>query len=198
MTPAHCPRPAGEFAVKKRLKPAPKARRKRKPDPKNRTAAEVPSCRLMPELVPKPLWKISLYRLLPRSQWESLRRSELALSGNRCAVCLAAGPGLICHERWFYNDGQDLAVLVGFEIHCQDCDLVTHMGRAFMKGLGHRAIEQFCKQNSSKPELAIAVFEHALSTWRERNKKTWAVGFDDSVIAKYPMLAGLIEATANE
>lgn len=184
--------------MKKKKKPASKTRRKRKPDARSRNAADSSSFRLMPELVPKPLWRASLYRLLPRIQWEFIRLSELALSGNRCAVCSTAGPGLICHEQWLYRDDQDMAVLVGFEIHCQECDLVTHMGRAFNKGLGDRAIAQFCKQNSSNPEFAIAVLEHALSTWRERSKKKWAVGFTDSMIDKYPSLADLIKADAGE
>jgi len=184
--------------MKKKLRPVPTLKRKRKSRSRSRTAAEAPLSRLMPELVPKPLWGISLYRLLPRSQWESIRLGELALSGNHCAVCSTAGPGLICHEQWFYNDAQDLAVLVGFEIHCQECDLVTHMGRAFKNGLGPRAIAQFCKQNSSNPELAMAAFEHALSTFRKRNKKTWTVGLHDAVIDKYPNLAELIEQLASE
>src|SRR5262249_5898098 len=91
------------------------------------------SIHLVPELVPKPLFGISLYRLLPRAKWELIRNQELTISKNRCAICLDVGPGLICHEQWFYDDGKSIAMLIGFEIHCQECDLVTHMGRAFQK-----------------------------------------------------------------
>jgi hypothetical protein len=108
-----------------------------------------PSIRLMPELIPKPLHGISLYRRLPRKQWESIRQQELMFSGNCCAICSDEGPGLTCHEQWFYDNDQCIAVLIGFEIHCQECDLVTHMGRASRVGLLPRAVAQFCKVNSA-------------------------------------------------
>lgn len=156
------------------------------------TARSIP---LGPELVPKPLWGISLYRLLPRKEWELIRGRELALAGNRCAVCSAPGPGLTCHEQWLYDDSRLLAVLVGFEIHCQDCDLVTHMGRALRKGLRRRAVSQFCKVNCATASQAMAAFEHAMTIWRARNEKKWTVGLDNSVIARYPALEGLLTDT---
>lgn len=70
------------------------------------TRVETPKTyRLMPELVPRPLWGISAYRLLGRGKaWRAIRQATLEAGGQECSICRSTESGLTCHERWSYDD----------------------------------------------------------------------------------------------
>jgi hypothetical protein len=60
---------------------------------------------LMPEMVSRPLWGRSVYRRLPKRQWEKLRTEVLIETGGRCEICgVCQEKGMTCHEVWQYND----------------------------------------------------------------------------------------------
>lgn len=87
--------------------------------------------KLIPEMVPKPLHDISAAKLFKgRVVWtKKIRFHAPERAGNRCEICNEQPEGsLICHEKWQYDDTLFIATLIGFEIHCRDCDRVTHIG----------------------------------------------------------------------
>ena len=87
--------------------------------------------KLVPNLVPKPLWGISAYRKLTRDSWRRIRQDALDAAGNRCEMCgvLPQQAGsLTCHEVWRYSEARGTATLARLEVHCAKCDSVTHMG----------------------------------------------------------------------
>lgn len=148
--------------------------------------------KLRPELVPKPLFGISAYRLLGRgAEWKAIRLDTLRASGNRCSVCGTGGKGLTCHESWDYDDQQRHATLVALVIHCPDCDTATHMGRAVQHGLEGVAIAQLCLVNGCTEDSARKQFKEAMAVWRRRSGHDWTTFVTDSLLTRHPALAVL-------
>jgi hypothetical protein len=150
--------------------------------------------KLVPELVPEPLWGHSAYRLLGRSSWKAIRKDVLNAAKNSCQPCgitpspLDSDP-LTCHEQWHYDDKKRVATLIGFEIHCSACDSATHMGRAVQHGAGDRALNQLRKVNGISISAAQDLFVSAMILWKARSKKKWSVRVDPKLIETYPKLA---------
>jgi hypothetical protein len=150
--------------------------------------------KLSPQLVPKPLWGISGHRKLHRDSWRRIRQDALETAGYRCEICGASPPlggSLTCHEVWRYDDRCATATLVRFEIHCADCDTVTHLGRAMKHGEGNFAFEQLCKVNGITRPEARQVYTRAVTIWKDRNTKDWRVVVDETLLQRYPCLAVL-------
>ena len=55
------------------------------------------------QLVPSGCWYANLRSVLPKAEWDRLRRAAYARAGGRCSVCGAAGR-LEAHEIWSYDD----------------------------------------------------------------------------------------------
>ena len=74
-----------------------------------------PRYKLVPELVPRPLWGISAPRALKKSAaWKAIREETLSEVGEKCQFCDAEAR-LECHYKWDYGDKKGVAILVGFE-----------------------------------------------------------------------------------
>lgn len=85
--------------------------------------------RLTIELVPATSWGANLRDVLPRTEWDRLRRQVYAASGRRCAVC-GAGGRLHAHELWDYDDARHIQRLRGLVALCTRCHHVKHLGHA--------------------------------------------------------------------
>jgi hypothetical protein len=151
--------------------------------------------KLKPELVPKPLWGISAYRLLGRgAKWKVIHLDVLNTNGHRCSTCGARGK-LSCHERWDYAENRGIATLIGFSANCDACDAATHMGRASQHGSGDSALQQLCAVNGCTEADALKLFENAMKVWRRRNKIEWRTAVSDELLAKYPALIVIHQAS---
>lgn len=149
--------------------------------------------RLLPQLVPKPLWGMSAYRKIDRGSWQRIRQDALKAAGQRCEICGVSplnGP-LTCHEVWQYDDGRKRATLDRLEIHCTKCDTATHMGRAFRHGQGEVALEQLSLVNGITRREARQIYSRAIIIWKQRNTKTWRVAVEEALVRRYPCLAVL-------
>ncbi len=144
--------------------------------------------RLLPELVPRPLWGISAYRLLDRPVWKAIRKNAIEAARNRCSICGNAKGLLTCHEKWSYDDERLTATLVGLEIHCDPCDAVTHAGRSIVHGSADVILEQLCKVNGCTPAEAKRIVTAAYMQWKERSRKEWTVAVAAPLLKKYPQL----------
>jgi hypothetical protein len=149
--------------------------------------------KLMPHLVPKPLWGKSAANLLKRAVWEGIRREALQTARHVCQVCsdAALGSALTCHELWDYDDKRGTATLVGLRMQCRGCDSAVHMGRAVKRGFGNVALAQLVKVNGIKPREAKLLYRTAMDEWKQRNKKQWRIVVVKSLLERYPELAGL-------
>jgi hypothetical protein len=95
--------------------------------------------KLLPGLVPEPLWGKSVCNVLRntgcRSAWEKLRGTVLEESSNKCHYCSASYEShMVCHEVWEYDDLNGVATLVELLIVCRDCNSVLHVGMSLVIG----------------------------------------------------------------
>lgn len=154
---------------------------------------------LVPELVPVPLWGRSAFKMLgQRAPWiKRIRPDALAESNGACSLCRSSEGRMICHDKWKYDDERAIATLVGFEIHCAMCDVVTHVGRAAITGSAEvvllDVLNHLCRINICPPDVAEQILKDALEQWNIRNKKKWTVKVIPALVARYPELAPLPE-----
>ena len=153
--------------------------------------------RLIPELIPKDLWGRSAFQMLGRRtvRTKRIRPEAIARAGNRCEICEERSERLVCHDKWSFDGKKSVATLICFEVHCSDCDLVTHFGRSMQYGdqnaVYQAAIAQLCKINNCSPAASHKILEEAIEVWIERSKKKWSVRVRPELLEVYPELEGL-------
>jgi hypothetical protein len=149
--------------------------------------------KLMPHLVPKPLWGKSAANLLRRAVWERIRRDALEAARYACQVCFDATSvsALNCHELWDYDHERGTATLVGLRMQCRNCDSAVHMGRAVKRDFGNAAVAQLVKVNAIGAHEAKMLYRNAMDEWRQRNKKQWRIVVAKSLLERYPELAAV-------
>lgn len=145
---------------------------------------EQPSKRqkVVPELIPAPLWGMSLANLANRrlrwsAVWRKIREHELRRSEGRCDYC-GSQIGLTVHEVWEYDDERHVQALVGFRVSCRACALVSHMGFASVQGLQADAIKHLMRINRLPYAEASEIVKRAFRTWEERSAwPSWTQDF---------------------
>jgi hypothetical protein len=163
---------------------------KRKTTAKKKSRVKPKTYRLMPELVPAPLWRVSAYRLFGKTKpWKEIRQDTLELAGNKCGACDADGPQLSCHDAWSYDDTRCIATLIGFEIRCHPCHNATHIGRANALGYEQEAHAQLRTVNGCTQREVDAMVEAAMNLWEKRSRKAWTVIVAPYLLERYPRLA---------
>jgi hypothetical protein len=106
-----------------------------------------------------------------RVVWKKrIRPDALARSKERCNVCAAKAEKLLCHDKWVYDDKKAIAMLAGFEMHCE-----------------------LCKVNKCDEKAALTILTDAHKKWGKRNEKTWKIGVAPELLESYPELEGLPE-----
>lgn len=153
------------------------------------TASQV--LKLMPHLIPKPLWGKSAANLLQRAAWARIRSDALEAARHACEVCSAFGGTMTWHELWDYDDKRGTATLIGLRIQCRDCDCAVHMGRARKRGFGDVALAQLVKVNGISVREAKLLYVSALDKWKQRNKREWRIVVANSLLERYLELATL-------
>lgn len=81
------------------------------------------------ELIPGKQWGKSLAQLLPKEDWDILRRKIYRVHNWTCQICGAYGVRVHCHEVWSYNDQKRIQKLVDLECCCEDCHHIHHWGQ---------------------------------------------------------------------
>jgi len=165
--------------------------------PYNLLMKKLASYRLIPELVPEPLWGKSAYKMLGgRAAWKKrIRPDALTKSDNRCGICESAEERLICHDKWQYDDKAATATLIDFEIHCSACDSVTHFGR-LAAGIGLEealqiVVPHLCKINQCTADKAVQIMLDAGTIFNKHSQKKWKVMVAAALVKMYPELADL-------
>lgn len=150
--------------------------------------------RLVPRLVPAPLWGLSGSRLLKASQWKRIRLDALDAAGGACVVCGAArDKGMICDEVWSYTDGT--ALLTDVRIVCPDCNAVTHIGRTGTDGYYDVARDHMARVDEITPDDADQLIAERFAAWRVQSSQNWTIDVDPRLLERYPELAVLIGLT---
>lgn len=141
---------------------------------------------LVPRMIPQPLWGKNLRSFLRREEWDSLRSRVYDASGHRCVICGGRGDrwAVECHEMWDYrlfNDGSAMSVLVGLRALCPRCHRVNHLGKARVDGVYEETLFHMAGVNQWPMRKARLVSQKAFEVWKERSKKRWVLGYDDTI-----------------
>lgn len=134
--------------------------------------------RLAVEPIPAGSRRASLANLMPRGQWDHLRRSVYRKARYRCQICGREGR-LYCHEIWQYNEETAYQFLRGFEALCRDCHDTRHL--FFISDARRRAIlfRHFLTVNRVTREQGI---QHLVDVYRQQqklNQRKWIVNYGE-------------------
>lgn len=138
--------------------------------------------KLTVELVPSTVWFSSLYRLMSRETWNSIRDGIITENGRKCQICGETSGIMNLHEIWEYDDANYVQKLKGFVLLCKMCHHVKHIGLAgILADEGkldyNDVIKHFCKVNSCSEKDFEKHVDRAFEIWRERSKHQWKQDF---------------------
>ena len=135
--------------------------------------------RLTIELVPATCLK-NLRNVLPRKQWDTLRRRTYREAGGRCEICGGQGSRhpVECHEVWEYDDRHHVQRLLRLVALCPACHAVKHMGFSGTIGRLDEALAHLVAVNSWPAERAVAYTKAAFAQRLERSQHDWVLDLD--------------------
>ena len=139
--------------------------------------------KLTAELVPETVWFANLRKLLPRKDWDRIRKEVYARQDQKCVICGATGR-LNCHEVWQYDDANRIQRLRGFVALCTMCHHVKHLGIAnILATQGHLDYQDLVQHFMAVNECDRKTFEdyrtRVFDEWEERSKHDWSVDFGE-------------------
>lgn len=142
--------------------------------------AQKQQLRLTIELVPSTSWYNNLRKVIPKSEWDKLRKRVYAKYGHRCGICGTDSSRLNCHEIWEYDDHTHVQRLVGFIALCDLCHHVKHIGLAgVLASQGkldyEKVVEHFMKVNGCDRKTFEEHERQAFAQWEERSRYEWKV-----------------------
>lgn len=159
---------------------------------------------LKPELVPTPLWGKSLYNALNRDKrWRAIRKKVLIEALENCQICKNHyEKGMICHEKWEYNDKNLTSTLTGFELVCPDCNAILHYGRSAQIIAGtknpEKAVELFVRReihmeriNQLSKTQCKLILSYATEEHKRRSSKRWKIIIPPSIRKQFPEIKGV-------
>ena len=134
------------------------------------------------ELVPSTVWESSVYKLMSREVWDSIRNDFIKENGRKCQVCGKTSGTMNLHEIWNYDDKKHVQKLEGFILLCRMRHHVKHIGLAGILAnqgkLGYdKVIEHFCKVNDCTKKEFEKHKAKAFEIWRERSEYEWNQDF---------------------
>jgi 5-methylcytosine-specific restriction endonuclease McrA len=152
---------------------------------KKRVTKRTKPARLSIELVPRTAWFSNLRSILPRRDWDSLRRPVYRIAGYRCEVCWGRGERhpVEAHEVWAYDDEVHVQRLVRLIALCPACHEVKHIGLAGVRGRQRQAAAHLKGVNGWSDRKAGAYIRRAFQKWGQRSRHKWAVEVDWDALA---------------
>jgi hypothetical protein len=143
--------------------------------------------RLTIEPIPRSSRFATLAKLLPREQWDRLRRQVYRQAGYRCQICGREGR-LFSHEIWQLNFDTDWQWLRGFQALCENCHGAKHLLFEFDPERCAWLIEHFVSVNGiTRPEAEIHL-RNAQRQQRFVDGRPWIVNFGEynSIVPPLP------------
>ncbi|MDE7453053.1 MAG: HNH endonuclease [Clostridia bacterium] len=124
------------------------------------------------ELVPDSCWYSNLRSILSPAQWDVVRKEAYARADGRCMICGAPAKRLEAHERWEYDEKNEIQRLADVVAVCKACHEVIHIGRTSLTGREKEASEHFMKVNG----CTYSDYRKALGEANEAHRRRNAVG----------------------
>ena len=136
------------------------------------------------ELVPGPQWDLSLRKLLPRKIWNEIRNEIIEKQGRKCQICGSTEGRMSLHEIWEYDDEKHVQTLTGFQLLCNLCHFVKHIGFAGILAREGKldydeVVKHFCRVNNCSVEEFMSHKDEAFEIWAKRNRYKWKQDFGE-------------------
>ncbi len=115
----------------------------------------------------------SLANLLPKPQWDRLRRAVYRRAGHRCRAC-GRRTVLHCHEVWRFNPRTRYQHLGGFRGLCPTCHAATHITQT--RGRRQQALlRHYVATNGLEAEAGRAALKAAIRRQHCLDQVSWIV-----------------------
>jgi len=103
-------------------------------------------------------------------------------AGECCEACHAARDPdrkvwMEAHERWAYDDAQQMQTLRRLICLCTSCHRATHFGLAQVRGQDDEALAHLMQVNRWTQRQAQSHVDDALALWRRRSAIDWRLDF---------------------
>ena len=122
------------------------------------------------ELVPDSCWYSNLRSILSPKQWDVVRREAYSRANGRCMICGRPAKRLEAHEKWSYDEVNEVQKLEDVVAICHSCHSVIHIGRTQLMGQEDVAIKHFMRVNKCTYADYIRALGEANATHRRRNQ----------------------------
>lgn len=148
--------------------------------------------KIIPVLVPKPLWRINAHALLAKETWHRIRCDTFARDNHLCVICGQRLP-LECHEVFSYDDTTGIALLKKLESRCTDCHACNHLGRLRKQSPEEfkQALIRIGSINKMRPGEVILLVKEAFRLHKTRTRP-WEVRVTEDLLRSYPELSELV------
>lgn len=112
-------------------------------------------------------------RELSREQWHALKNLVIGRV-NSCEICGSGNANsLEVHERWRYDDKNNIRILTRLIALCADCHEATHYNLTYGKRREEIALDHFMKVTKLDRIRAEEHIEDAYALWKDRNDFKW-------------------------
>lgn len=133
---------------------------------------------LFVDLVPSSCWFSNVRSCVDQRDWERLRRMITNRADQRCEVCRRgqdreARRWLEAHERWAYDDSNNVQALRRLICLCTDCHTTTHFGLASINGKTTVAFKHLCTITGLPADEVSQHIDAAFALWRRRSGTAW-------------------------
>lgn len=131
-------------------------------------------------MIPRGTWYNNLRKVLPKKEWDRVRKLVYKRQNYRCAIC-NSHERLHCHEHWSYSYEQGIQKLNQLVGLCELCHMNQHLGfcQVDLIPKGKLSWEElanhWAKINEKPSEEFYSHEDLAFKLWRLRSKLTWKV-----------------------
>ena len=130
------------------------------------------------EPIPMTSWGLSLSNLMPREEWDKVRREVYQKAAYTCEICKRGDAVMNAHEVWAFDDRKKVQKLVEIQCLCRRCHQVKHFGRSkavFKSGYVEGLISHWCRINK-KTRADFNKYEAEIRTLnKKRHEKDYRV-----------------------
>lgn len=133
---------------------------------------------LFVDLVPSSCWFTNVRSCVSQADWERLRRMITKRAGERCEICRIGEDRdderwLEAHERWSYDETNQVQTLKRIICLCTDCHRTTHYGFAMINGDSHWVFDYLMEIRKEDASAANRHIQEAFDLWEKRSEKVW-------------------------
>jgi len=154
------------------------------------------------ELIPSTSFYTNARSILPKKEWDRLRKQSYANANFKCQICGNVGTNqgynhkLECHEIWKYkkNGEQVLKSLISL---CPRCHMTKHIGRTIAIGKKNEIFKHIAKVNHWPMKTVKLYVGYCFQEHKEKSKIKWKLNLN-VLVEKYNVNENLIKLNPND